>query len=403
MAKTVADQFAETLAAAGVKRIYGIVGDSLNGFTDAIRRQGRIEWRTCPARGGRRLRRRRRGASDRRARRLRRQLRAGQPASHQRPVRLPPLARAGAGHRRADPLGRDRRRAISRRPIRRTLFRECSHYCEFVSGANQMPRTLEIAIRDGGRQARRLGAGACPATSRCSRPASAPPAKLGGLLPRRAGRDARATRSRTARGDCSTATARVTLLCGSGCAGAHDELLALARAPQGAHRACAPRQGARRMGQPLRRRHDRADRLLLRLLRDAGLRRPADARDRLSLSPVLSRGRGVRIAQVDIRAENIGRRAAARSRRGRRRRARRSQHCCRCSTRSATARISTQARQHYAKARKALDDLARRHAGQAADPSAADRQGDQRPWRRTTLSSPATSACRRSGPRAIWR
>jgi pyruvate dehydrogenase (quinone) len=42
--KTVADQFAETLAAAGVKRIYGIVGDSLNGFTDALRRQGKIEW-----------------------------------------------------------------------------------------------------------------------------------------------------------------------------------------------------------------------------------------------------------------------------------------------------------------------------------------------------------------------
>jgi pyruvate dehydrogenase (quinone) len=33
--KTVADQFAATLAAAGVKRIYGIVGDSLNGLTDA--------------------------------------------------------------------------------------------------------------------------------------------------------------------------------------------------------------------------------------------------------------------------------------------------------------------------------------------------------------------------------
>src|ERR1700690_415137 len=41
---TVADQFAETLAAAGVKRIYGIVGDSLNALTDAIRRQKRIEW-----------------------------------------------------------------------------------------------------------------------------------------------------------------------------------------------------------------------------------------------------------------------------------------------------------------------------------------------------------------------
>ena len=31
--KTVADQFAETLAAAGVKRVYGIVGDSLNGLS----------------------------------------------------------------------------------------------------------------------------------------------------------------------------------------------------------------------------------------------------------------------------------------------------------------------------------------------------------------------------------
>jgi pyruvate dehydrogenase (quinone) len=44
MPKTVADQFAETLAAAGIKRIYGIVGDSLNGLTDALRRQGKIEW-----------------------------------------------------------------------------------------------------------------------------------------------------------------------------------------------------------------------------------------------------------------------------------------------------------------------------------------------------------------------
>ena len=45
MAKTVADQFVEVLVAAGVKRIYGIVGDSLNGLTDAIRRQGKIEWK----------------------------------------------------------------------------------------------------------------------------------------------------------------------------------------------------------------------------------------------------------------------------------------------------------------------------------------------------------------------
>ena len=44
MAQTVADQMVEVLAAAGVQRVYGVVGDSLNGFTDAIRRRGGIEW-----------------------------------------------------------------------------------------------------------------------------------------------------------------------------------------------------------------------------------------------------------------------------------------------------------------------------------------------------------------------
>ena len=44
MPKTVADQFVETLAQAGVRRIHGLVGDSLNGITDSLRRQGKIEW-----------------------------------------------------------------------------------------------------------------------------------------------------------------------------------------------------------------------------------------------------------------------------------------------------------------------------------------------------------------------
>ena len=44
MAQTVADQFADILAIAGVRRIYGIVGDSLNGLTGSLRRQGKIEW-----------------------------------------------------------------------------------------------------------------------------------------------------------------------------------------------------------------------------------------------------------------------------------------------------------------------------------------------------------------------
>lgn len=44
MVTIVADQMIETLAAAGVKRVYGIGGDSLNGFTDALRRHGGIAW-----------------------------------------------------------------------------------------------------------------------------------------------------------------------------------------------------------------------------------------------------------------------------------------------------------------------------------------------------------------------
>jgi pyruvate dehydrogenase (quinone) len=42
--QTVADQLVEVLVQAGVERIYGLVGDSLNAFSDAIRRSGAIEW-----------------------------------------------------------------------------------------------------------------------------------------------------------------------------------------------------------------------------------------------------------------------------------------------------------------------------------------------------------------------
>ena len=44
MARTIADLMVETLHVAGVKRIYGVVGDSLNGFTDSLRRQKTIDW-----------------------------------------------------------------------------------------------------------------------------------------------------------------------------------------------------------------------------------------------------------------------------------------------------------------------------------------------------------------------
>ncbi|HEX8445677.1 MAG TPA: thiamine pyrophosphate-binding protein [Sphingomonas sp.] len=44
MSDTVAELLVDTLAEIGVRQVFGIVGDALNPFTDAIRRQDRIEW-----------------------------------------------------------------------------------------------------------------------------------------------------------------------------------------------------------------------------------------------------------------------------------------------------------------------------------------------------------------------
>jgi Thiamine pyrophosphate enzyme, N-terminal TPP binding domain/Iron-containing alcohol dehydrogenase len=131
-------QFAEILAAAGVKRIYGIVGDSLNGLTDSLRRQGKIEWvhvrheevaafaagaeahltgelAVCAGSCGPGNVHLINGLFDCHRSRVPVLAIAAQI----------PSAEIGAGYfQETHP---------------QTLFKECSHYCELVSGANQMP------------------------------------------------------------------------------------------------------------------------------------------------------------------------------------------------------------------------------------------------------------------------
>ncbi len=142
------------------------------------------------------------------------------------------------------------------------------------------------------------------------------------------------------------------------------------------------------MGQPLRRRHDRADRLLLRLLRDGSLRRAADAGHGFPLSAVLPDERP-RIAQVDIRAAE---RSAG---------ARRSTWACR--RRSADARARCMPRLKAKSDRRASGRGDRRTTQRAQGPRRARRPaGRARPHasaarrarrsasrRRTTRSSPA--------------
>src|SRR5262249_16482577 len=106
-----------------------------------------------------------------------------------------------------------------------SLFQECSHYCELASGANQMPRVLEVAIREAVGK-RGVSVVVISGDVAFQPAAAAPPTTAAGLLPRPpvvtpAGDDL--DRLATLLSDSD----RITILCGSGCQGAHDELLAL--------------------------------------------------------------------------------------------------------------------------------------------------------------------------------
>ena len=221
---TVAEQFVTTLAAAGVKRIYGIVGDSLNGLTDSIRRGGKIEWihvrheevaafaagaeahltgelAVCAGSCGPGNLHLINGLFDCHRSRVPVLAIAAQI----------PSAEIGAGYfQETHP---------------QSLFKECSHFCELVSGANQMPRTLDVAIREAVGK-RGVSVVVIPGDVALQQASCNPTAKMASLLPP-------VPVIVPTQSDLERLAAilnggtRITILCGSGCAGAHDELLAL--------------------------------------------------------------------------------------------------------------------------------------------------------------------------------
>ena len=304
---TVADQFAETLAIAGVKRIYGIVGDSLNGLTDAIRRQGKIEWvhvrheevaafaagaeahltgdlAVCAGSCGPGNLHLINGLFD----------------CHR--SRVPVLAIAA--HIPSWEIGAD----YFQETHPQTLFQECSHYCELVSGANQMPRMLEVAIREAVGK-RGVSVVVIPGDVALQPAAPAAPPKLAGLLPP-------APVVMPARPDLDKLAAllngngRVTLLCGSGCAGAHDELLALGE------RLKAPMVHTMRGKEHVEWDNPYDVGMTGLIGFSSGYYAMLDCDVLLMLGTdfpyrqFYPQGGGVRIAQVDIRGEHIGRRAS---------------------------------------------------------------------------------------------
>jgi pyruvate dehydrogenase (quinone) len=305
--KTVADQFAETLAAAGVKRIYGIVGDSLNGITDAVRRRGDIAWihvrheevaafaagaeahltgslAVCAGSCGPGNLHLINGLFD----------------CHR--SRVPVLGIAA--HIPSAEIGA----AYFQETHPQSLFKECSHFCELISGANQMPRVLEVAIREAVGK-RGVSVVVIPGDVALEPAADAPVAKPAALLPRQPV-TLPATADLRSLAAMLNAGSRITILCGSGCAGAHSELLAVGE------RLKAPMVHAMRGKEHVEWDNPYDVGMTGLIGFSSGYYAMLDCDVLLMLGTdfpyrqFYPQGANVRIAQVDIRPENIGRRTA---------------------------------------------------------------------------------------------
>jgi pyruvate dehydrogenase (quinone) len=144
--KRVADLLVDVLAEAGVQRVYGVSGDSLNGITDSIRAKKRIQWihvrheETAAFAAGAEAH-------------LTGQLAVC--AGSCGPGNLHLINGLYDCHRSRVPVlaiaAQIPSNEIGSGYFQEThpehLFAQCSHYCELVSQTEQMPRVLEIAIQ----------------------------------------------------------------------------------------------------------------------------------------------------------------------------------------------------------------------------------------------------------------
>jgi len=215
----------DTLAAAGVERIYGIVGDSLNGFTDSLRRHGGIDWlhvrhEEVAAFAA--------GADAHVTGRLAVCAGSCGPGNlhlinglfdcHR--SRVPVVAIAA--HIPSAEIGS----GYFQETHPEQLFRECSSYCELVSTPAQMPRALEIAVRRAIAE-RCVSVIVIPGDVALKPASEAPASKPRGLLLQHPAVTPPAEAVERLAALLNDAS-RVTLLCGSGCEGAHDEVVRLA-------------------------------------------------------------------------------------------------------------------------------------------------------------------------------
>jgi pyruvate dehydrogenase (quinone) len=223
MAKNIADLLVDVLAEAGVQRIYGVSGDSLNGITDSIRSKKQIQWihlrheETAAFAAG---------AEAHLTGRL------AVCAGSCGPGNLHLINGLYDCHRSRVPVlaiaAQIPSNEIGSGYFQEThpehLFAQCSNYCELISQPEQMPRVLEIAIQSA-LSRRGVAVVALPGDVALREAVEqGPRLRFPEPKPRVSPSDDEITAMAKLLNDSKS----TTILAGAGCAGAHEELIELA-------------------------------------------------------------------------------------------------------------------------------------------------------------------------------
>ena len=223
MSRTAAEFLVEALEKTGVKRVYGVVGDSLNGFTDALRRRKSIEWihmrhEEAAAFAA--------GAEAHLTGSLAVCAGSCGPGNLHLINGLFDCQRSGvpvlaiAAHIPSTEIGIDYFQATHPESV----FKDCSHYIELVSNPAQLPQILKRAIRVAIAK-RGVAVVVIPGDVALMKIDAEIPQWLVPAVPvlRPSQREIEQL------ADLLNGAARVTLFGGAGCAGAHAQVIELAR------------------------------------------------------------------------------------------------------------------------------------------------------------------------------
>jgi pyruvate dehydrogenase (quinone) len=219
----VADRIVQTLEAANVQRIYGLVGDSLNGITEALRVRDKIKWiavrhEEVAAFAA--------GADGQLTGELAVCAGSCGPGNlhlinglfdcHRN--RVPVVAIAA--HIPSTEIGS----SFFQETHPQSLFKECSHYVELISDPVQVPRIVETAIREAvakqGVAVIVISGDIALKEAGHAAPSPKPVPRLPRVCPVEADIDELV--------EFLDSSKRTTILCGAGCVGAHDDVVALA-------------------------------------------------------------------------------------------------------------------------------------------------------------------------------